>query len=118
MLRVFPELCPAALLIGARGRQRQGAPATCSPPGWTQCHLGVASGAAGPWGPNYGCAEPLGHPWCCDPAWGHTDPTQHRVVQALLIFLPASFSRRDLSENFIQAIPRKAFRGATDLKNL
>nr|XP_009663909.1 PREDICTED: slit homolog 1 protein [Struthio camelus australis] len=26
--------------------------------------------------------------------------------------------RRDLSENFIQAIPRKAFRGATDLKNL
>lgn len=31
-------------------------------------------------------------------------------------FLP--LSRRDLSENFIQAIPRKAFRGATDLKNL
>ncbi|XP_010148143.1 PREDICTED: slit homolog 1 protein-like, partial [Eurypyga helias] len=28
------------------------------------------------------------------------------------------FSERDLSENFIQAIPRKAFRGATDLKNL
>uniref|UniRef100_A0A672LWQ5 Slit homolog 1 protein-like n=1 Tax=Sinocyclocheilus grahami TaxID=75366 RepID=A0A672LWQ5_SINGR len=28
-----------------------------------------------------------------------------------------SFSR-DLSENFIQAIPRKAFRGATDIKNL
>lgn len=25
---------------------------------------------------------------------------------------------RDLSENTIQAIPRKAFRGATDLKNL
>lgn len=25
---------------------------------------------------------------------------------------------RDLSENAIQAIPRKAFRGATDLKNL
>uniref|UniRef100_A0AAR2J0E5 Slit homolog 1 protein n=1 Tax=Pygocentrus nattereri TaxID=42514 RepID=A0AAR2J0E5_PYGNA len=25
---------------------------------------------------------------------------------------------RDLSENFIQAIPRKAFRGATDIKNL
>lgn len=25
---------------------------------------------------------------------------------------------RDLSENALQAIPRKAFRGATDLKNL
>ncbi|KAI4887640.1 hypothetical protein NFI96_003806 [Prochilodus magdalenae] len=25
---------------------------------------------------------------------------------------------RDLSENLIQAIPRKAFRGATDIKNL
>ncbi|XP_061767812.1 slit homolog 1 protein-like [Nerophis ophidion] len=26
--------------------------------------------------------------------------------------------RRDLSENFIQSIPRKSFRGATDIKNL
>lgn len=43
---------------------------------------------------------------------------RHHALQALLIFLPALFFSRDLSENFIQAIPRKAFRGATDLKNL
>lgn len=40
------------------------------------------------------------------------------ALQALPIHLLASFFCRDLSENFIQAIPRKAFRGATDLKNL
>lgn len=51
---------------------------------------------------------------CC----GRSSPTECSVLQAVLIFLPASFSHRDLSENFIQAIPRKAFRGATDLKNL
>lgn len=28
------------------------------------------------------------------------------------------FFFRDLSENFIQSIPRKAFRGAVDIKNL
>lgn len=28
------------------------------------------------------------------------------------------FIYRDLSENLIQSIPRKAFRGATDIKNL
>lgn len=33
-------------------------------------------------------------------------------------FLFVSLFFRDLSENFIQAIPRRAFRGATDLKNL
>uniref|UniRef100_A0A663MDU6 Slit homolog 1 protein n=1 Tax=Athene cunicularia TaxID=194338 RepID=A0A663MDU6_ATHCN len=52
------------------------------------------------------------------PACGCLGPVGHRVLQAPFIFLPASFFCRDLSENFIQAIPRKAFRGATDLKNL
>uniref|UniRef100_A0A8C0F402 Slit guidance ligand 1 n=1 Tax=Bubo bubo TaxID=30461 RepID=A0A8C0F402_BUBBB len=52
------------------------------------------------------------------PACGCLGPMGHRALQAPLIFLPASFFCRDLSENFIQAIPRKAFRGATDLKNL
>ncbi|KAI7805148.1 hypothetical protein IRJ41_000318 [Triplophysa rosa] len=32
--------------------------------------------------------------------------------------IPRNTERLDLSENFIQAIPRKAFRGATDIKNL
>ena len=37
----------------------------------------------------------------------------------LIIFFSLWFCpHRDLSENTIQAIPRKAFRGATDLKNL
>lgn len=40
------------------------------------------------------------------------------ITPCMPICLLASFFCRDLSENFIQAIPRKAFRGATDLKNL
>lgn len=51
-------------------------------------------------------------------AYGCPGPIEHHALQALLIFFPTSFFCRDLSENFIQAIPRKAFRGATDLKNL
>uniref|UniRef100_A0A8C3QVE5 Slit homolog 1 protein n=1 Tax=Cyanoderma ruficeps TaxID=181631 RepID=A0A8C3QVE5_9PASS len=56
----------------------------------------------------------LGHA----PACGCPAPMGHHALQALPICLLTSFLCRDLSENFIQAIPRKAFRGATDLKNL
>lgn len=56
----------------------------------------------------------MGHTLAC----GSPDAMWHHALQALLVFLPASFFCRDLSENFIQAIPRKAFRGATDLRNL
>uniref|UniRef100_A0A8C3QV31 Slit homolog 1 protein n=1 Tax=Cyanoderma ruficeps TaxID=181631 RepID=A0A8C3QV31_9PASS len=58
--------------------------------------------------------ELLGHA----PACGCPAPMGHHALQALPICLLTSFLCRDLSENFIQAIPRKAFRGATDLKNL
>lgn len=61
-----------------------------------------------------GMAVGLQFPGICE----HSSPMKRSVLQAVFIFLPASFSHRDLSENFIQAIPRKAFRGATDLKNL
>ncbi|XP_030897100.1 slit homolog 1 protein-like [Leptonychotes weddellii] len=39
-------------------------------------------------------------------------------LQAIPKNIPRNTERLDLSENTIQAIPRKAFRGATDLKNL
>lgn len=63
----------------------------------------------------------------CSCAWsGHclarltSLPHQGTLEKSFLtvFFLPWLCPRRDLSENTIQAIPRKAFRGATDLKNL
>lgn len=44
------------------------------------------------------------------------DPLEKSLLSSVLLLLVCS--HRDLSENTIQAIPRKAFRGATDLKNL
>lgn len=41
-----------------------------------------------------------------------------KYLNCNLLSLSVSLFFRDLSENFIQAVPRRAFRGATDLKNL
>lgn len=48
-------------------------------------------------------------------------PATSLLITMTLLTGTLSFSvcpPRDLSENFLQAVPRKAFRGATDLKNL
>lgn len=41
-----------------------------------------------------------------------------KYLNGNFLSLSVSLFFRDLSENFIQAVPRRAFRGATDLKNL
>lgn len=51
MRRVFPELCPAALLIRAGDSSVRGAPATCSHHGCSQTCLRNASRAVGNQGP-------------------------------------------------------------------
>lgn len=56
----------------------------------------------------------------------HTQPSESsKPSQAIfnekwceLLLMSSYCLHRDLSENFIQSIPRKAFRGATDIKNL
>lgn len=66
----------------------------------------------------------------CHSFWSNRSPSRRwnvitrRPLASLLTmasltdtFSPC-LSPRDLSENALQAVPRKAFRGATDLKNL
>lgn len=40
------------------------------------------------------------------------------ILIQILIYVCYVFFIRDLSENVIQVIPRRAFRGATDIRNL
>lgn len=58
------------------------------------------------------------HRLCTECMCEHVHRLDLKWLNSDSMSLSVSLFFRDLSENFIQAVPRRAFRGATDLKNL